>query len=307
MQFINIIYLLAAIVLLWKGADYLVESSAKIAYTFGISQLVIGLTVVAMGTSAPEFVVTINAALKGESNISVSNVIGSNIFNLGFILGGVAIISPIKTNAKLIWRDGMILIATTVTILYFLWDLQLTRPEGIFLFSGLIIYLLFLFIKKEKKELEVKLVKAERWDFVRLLGGLIMIILGGHFLVEGAVGLARFFGISEWLIGVTIVAAGTSAPEFVTSLVAAIKGHHGLSAGNLIGSDLFNLLGVLGIAGIIRPMSVTPHAHSSVIMLVAMVIVVVILMRTGWQLSRGEGIFLVSINLIRWIADYWMQ
>jgi len=134
-----------------------------------------------------------------------------------------------------------------------------------------------------------------------------MVMAGGHFLVEGAVGIARALGISEWIIGVTIVAAGTSAPEFVTSLMAAIKGHHGISAGNLIGSDLFNLMGVLGVAGIIRPMTVTPHAHSSVIMLVGMVILVLILMRTGWKLSRAEGIFLVSINLVRWIMDYMMQ
>ena len=129
----------------------------------------------------------------------------------------------------------------------------------------------------------------------------------GAFLVEGAVAVARALGISEWVIGVTIVAAGTSAPEFVTSLMAAIKGHHGISAGNLIGSDLFNLLGVLGIAGIIRPMTVSPHAHGSIIMLVGMVILVIILMRTGWKLSRSEGIFLVTINLIRWVMDYMMQ
>lgn len=307
MEFISILYIIVALILLWKGADLLVDSAAKIAFTLGVSQLVIGLTVVAFGTSAPEFVVTINAALKGQSNISISNVIGSNIFNLGFILGGVAIVQSIKTNKTLIWRDGMVLIATTVTILFFLWDLEFSRIEGIILFTGLIIYVSYLFIKKEKKEVEIELKKATWKDYLFLLGGIAMVMLGGHFLVEGAVAVARALGISEWVIGVTIVAAGTSAPEFVTSLMAAIKGHHGISAGNLIGSDLFNLLGVLGIAGIIRPMTVSPHAHGSIIMLVGMVILVIILMRTGWKLSRSEGIFLVTINLIRWVMDYMMQ
>ncbi|GAB4186900.1 MAG: calcium/sodium antiporter [Calditrichia bacterium] len=298
-------YLIVALIMLWKGADNLVESAAKIAYTLGISQLVIGLTVVAFGTSAPEFVVTINAALRGESNISVSNVIGSNIFNLGFILGGVAIVRTIQTTKKLIYRDGMVLLATVIAILIFLWDLHFSRWEALVLFSGLFIYLMVLFIKKEPlEEVEIEPDRATYKDYLRLVLSIAVVIIGGHFLVEGAVGLARIIGISEWVIGVTIVAAGTSAPEFATSLLATIRGHHGLSAGNLIGSDLFNLLGVLGLAGIIRPMTVTSHAHGSTIMLVGMIILVLILMRTGWKLSRWEGILLVVINLIRWILDY---
>lgn len=128
---------------------------------------------------------------------------------------------------------------------------------------------------------------------------------GGHFLVESAVRLARLLGVSEWVIGVTIVAAGTSAPEFATSLIAVIKGRHGVSAGNLIGSDLFNLLGVLGLAALIRPMTVEASAVSSVLVLVGMVILVVVfLMRTGWQISRWEGALLIAINLFRWILDF---
>lgn len=307
MQPLHIAYVVIAIALLWKGADLLVDCAAKVAYTFGISQLVIGLTVVALGTSAPEFVVTINAALRGQSNISVSNIIGSNIFNLGFILGGVAIVQTIHTDKKLVWRDGMILIIATVTILYFLWDLNFTRFEGIFLFCGLICYILFLFIKKETIESEIELEKATAKDYALLVASIATVVLGGHFLVEGSVGIAKALGISDWIIGVTIVAAGTSAPEFVTSLMAAVKGHHGISAGNLIGSDLFNLLGVLGLAGIIRPMTVTPHAQSSILMLVGMVIIVVILLRTGWKLSRTEGCFLVGANIVRWVMDYMMK
>lgn len=298
-------YMIVALILLWKGADNLVESAAKIAYTLGISQLVIGLTVVALGTSAPEFVVTINAAIRGESNISISNVIGSNIFNLGFILGGVAIIKTIKTSSKLVWRDGMVLLGTVILITLFLWDFHFERWEGFILFMGLLIYLTFLFIKREPiEELEVELSPAEWKDYVKLIVSIAVVVLGGHLLVEGAVGLAKIIGISDWVIGVTIVAAGTSAPEFATSLVATIKGHHELSAGNLIGSDLFNLMGVLGLAGIIRPMTVSHHAHSSTLMLLGMIVIVLIFLRTGWRLSRVEGIFLVVLNLIRWILDY---
>ena len=304
MEFIHILYILISLVLLWKGADSLVESAARIAYTLGISQLVIGLTVVAFGTSAPEFAVTLNAAIKGQANISVSNVIGSNIFNLGFILGGVAILQTIRTNARIVWRDGMVLIATTITILFFLWDLHFTRLEGIILLSGLIIYLSSLFIMKEEPDTDIELEQATRKDYLILLGGIAAVVLGGHLLKEGAVGIAESMGVSQWIIGVTIVAAGTSAPEFVTSLMAAIKGHHGISAGNLIGSDLFNLLGVLGLAGVLSPMTISEQARGSLLMLVGMVIIVVIMMRSGWQLSRKEGIFLVTVNLLRWVGDY---
>ncbi len=301
---IHFIYVAVSLFLLWKGADSLVESAARIAYTLGISQLVIGLTVVALGTSAPEFAVTINAAINGQANISVSNVIGSNIFNLGFILGGVAIVQNIKTNSRIVWRDGMVLVTTTILILFFLWDLQFQRWEGIVLCTGLVVYLTSLFIIKEQHEADVELVQATWKDWVILVTSICMVVLGGHLLKEGAVGIAETIGIPEWIIGVTVVAAGTSAPEFVTSLMAAIKGHHGISAGNLIGSDLFNLLGVLGLAGIISPMGISDHARGSLMMLVGMVIVVVIMMRTGWKLSRKEGIILVSVNLLRWVMDY---
>ncbi|MFZ8842532.1 sodium:calcium antiporter [Thermoflexus sp.] len=145
-----------------------------------------------------------------------------------------------------------------------------------------------------------------RWyEVPRLLIGLALVIGGGHFMVEAAVALARMVGISEWAIGVTIVAAGTSAPEFATSLVAVLRGRHGISAGNLIGSDIFNLLGVLGLAATIRPMTVDSSVYSSLWMLAGMVVLVVIfLMRTGWSLSRWEGALLVLINLIRWILDF---
>ncbi len=308
-EFMNTLYdiliIIACIAALWYGALLVVESASKIALKLGISELVIGLTIVAFGTSAPEFAVTISAAIKGQESMSVANIVGSNIFNLGFILGGVAIIHPIITTRKLVWRDGLILIGTSFLLILFLYDLTIEWYEGIILITTLTAYLIFLFYKKEVIEEEEMPEDEFRWtDTLRFLGGLTLILSGGHFFVDSATHIAVALGVSTWVIGVTIVAAGTSAPELATSLTAVIKGKHGISAGNLIGSDLYNLLGVLGIAAIIRPLTVESTAYSSIFLLSGMVILVVIFMRSGWKISRTEGAVLVIINLIRWTLDF---
>jgi len=302
----NIFILILAIGFLWKGADELVEAASRVAATFGISDLVIGLTVVAFGTSAPEFAVTLNASLNGQSDISVGNVVGSNIFNLGFILGSVAIIKTIHSNRKLVYRDGVFMILVTFLLLYFFWDLSLERWEGICLFSILIAYLAFLFIKKEPldEDEDFHSIKATWKDAIILPITIGVVVLGGHLLVDSASFLARTAGISEWVIAVTIVAAGTSAPEMATSLAAVLKGRHGMSAGNLIGSDLFNILGVLGVAGMVNPLIVNPEARDSLMMLSGMVIIVIVFLRTGWKVTRIEGIILFSIGMARWIFDF---
>ncbi len=301
----DILLLIVSILMLSFGAKYLVESASRIAETMGISELVIGLTVIAFGTSAPEFAVTVGAALKGYSNISVGNIVGSNIFNLGFILGSVAIVKSIQASRKLVYRDGLFMITITFLLLFFFHDYKLDRYEGIILVGLLIGYLIFLFIKKEQlEEEELTHKKASKLDYFILPLSIITIIAGGHFLVESATAIARAIGISEWVIGVTIVAAGTSAPEMATSIVAVLKGKHGISAGNLIGSDLFNILGVLGLAGILNPLDIDPLALNSLFMLSGMVILVFIFLRSGWQLSRFEGAILVMIGITRWIFDF---
>ncbi|NQV38383.1 MAG: calcium/sodium antiporter [Candidatus Marinimicrobia bacterium] len=307
MEIFNIVQIAFSIILLWKGAELLIDNSVKVAYSLNISPLVIGLTVVAFGTSAPEFAVTINAAISGQSDISVSNVIGSNIFNLGFILGGIAIIKSIKTDRILVYRDGTVLMATTIVILFFFWDLTFTRFEGLILFLGLILYIIFLFTQKDNRGIGIKFASARTRDILFLLLGITAVVVGGYILKIGAIALAQDLGLSEWIIGVTIIAAGTSAPELVTSLIAVIKGQHGISIGNLIGSDLFNLLGVLGLAGIISPLTVSSNAIGSLAMLVGMVVLVVFFLRTGWILSRTEGTILVLINLLRWTMDFATQ
>jgi len=300
----DLIILILSIGSLWLGAVWVVDSASRIAQRLGVSELVIGLTIVAFGTSAPEFAVTITAAIKGQADISVGNVVGSNIFNLGFILGGVAIFRSIATSRKLVMRDGLLLIGASFLLLIFLWDDTLQHWEGIVLMLLLAGYLALLFIRKENIDEEIPH-GAFRWlDVPLLILGLAFIVGGGHFLVDSASSLARSFGISEWVIAVTIVAAGTSTPEFATSLVAVIKGKYGLSAGNLIGSDLFNLLGVLGLAATLRTMKIAPGAYTEIVLLSALVITVVIMMRTGWKISRTEGVILVLVNLVRWIINF---
>lgn len=305
-MWVEFLILTVCVIGLWLGGSWIVDSAARIARRIGMSELVIGLTIVAIGTSAPEFAVTIAAALNGQSDISVANVVGSNIFNLGFILGGVALVAGIPTTRKLVWRDGMMLIGATVMLLVFMLDLRLAWWEGAIMLATLIVYVSYLIIKRDRSDSadEIPAGHFSFRDIPLLIGGIALIIVSGHYLVESAIVIARFFGVSEWVIGVTIVAAGTSAPELATSLVGVLRGRHAISVGNLIGSDLFNLLGVLGLAAMISSLTVGEAAYGSLIVLCGLVIVVVILMRTGWRLTRLEGGLLVGVNAIRWIADF---
>ena len=307
---LDCILVLISIIMLWKGADWLVDSAAEIAHTLHVSDLVIGLTVVAFGTSAPEFAVTISAAFSGQSEISIGNVIGSNIFNLGFILGGTAVIRPISTSPKLFNRDGLYLLISTSIIFFMFFGLDgwtpndaYSKTEGGFLFLMLIGYILYLFLKKEPVE-ETHPHIATWLSYIYFIVGLISIVAGGHLMVTHASNVARYLGVSDWIIAVTIVAAGTSAPELATSITAALKGRHGIALGNLIGSDLFNLLGVLGLAGIINPTMIEQEIYFSVFNLIMMVGLVLLMIRTNWRISRIEGGILVVINLIRWYFDF---
>ena len=226
--FVNVLIVLACIAGLWQGAIYVVEAATRIARRLGMSELVIGLTVVAIGTSAPEFGVTIIAALDGQADISVGNVVGSNIFNLGFILGGLALAKGIVTSRKLVYRDGGVLIGATILLGIFLWDLHMTRLEGTILIVALVSYIAYLFYKREATDgEEVPEGDFSWWDVPRFVGGVALVVAGGHFLVEAASEIARVFGLSEWVIGVTIVAFGTSAPEIATSGIALLRGNHG--------------------------------------------------------------------------------
>lgn len=315
-MFLTVVSFAASIFLLWFGADWIVESSSKIARRFNVSELVIGLTIVALGTSAPEFLVTITAAFKGYADISLSNVVGSNIFNLGFILGLMALIKPLPTNRAIVFRDAPLLLLTTAFILGMAVYGTLGRITGIILVSVLIAYLGYLLIQTRRanaaaaevaKTLDevVELPAELSWkDWLKLLVGFVGIAYGGELMVEAASTIARAFGVSNWVIGMTIVAAGTSLPELVTCMAATIKGRNEMLLGNLIGSDFFNFSGVLGLTCILRPLHVYPEAMPGLAMLVGMVGLVLVFIRTGWKVSRIEGFVLVALSLLRWVLDF---
>ncbi len=299
----QIALLLVAMVFLWKGADWFVDGAVHVAHHFKLPDLLIGLTLVGFGTSAPEFAVSIGAALAGKSDMSVGNVAGSNAFNLGLILGICCVIRAIPTTKKLVYRDGLVLCVSALFITIFMMDRQLSRIEGGLLFVALLTYILVLFLRRDAPE-ALEDHQSFTWlDIPRILVGLSMIVFGAEFLVHSASGLARVAGLSEWAIAVTIVAAGTSAPELVTSVNATLKGRAGITVGNLIGSDLFNMLGVLGLAALISPLTIASTAVPGIWMLAANVLLVFVLMRTGWQITRLQGILLILVNLLRWYID----
>ncbi|MEM7128462.1 MAG: calcium/sodium antiporter [Chloroflexota bacterium] len=296
----QLLVLIVSIVVLWLGAVWIVESAARLARRLGLSDLVIGLTVVAIGTSLPELAVSADAAFEGSPDIALGNVIGSNIFNVGIILGGVALVRGINMSRQIVYRDGFILLVSAILLAVFLSDLHLARWEGGILLAMIAGYLLYLGISREMPDEETPAGEFSRMDIPRLVGGLIVVLAGAHFLVESASTIARSFGVSEWLIGVTIVALGTSTPEIATSAAGLVRGLHNVSAGNLIGSDLFNILGALGLAAVIAPFTVGAVAQQSLPLMIGMVLALLIMMRSGWQLSRWEGGLLVLLGLARW-------
>jgi len=298
----DVLYVGVAVVALWFGADQFVTGAARVARRLGVPGLVIGLSVVAFGTSAPEFAVTLDAALAGRSDISVANVVGSNVLNLGFILGGVALIRAMATSRTLVRRDGLLLVASMGLLLVVVLDGYLSSVEGGLLFASLVAYLVAL----ARSESDGAATAADQFhapDVGRLLVGLALVVGGGHLLVVSAVDIARVAGVSEWVIGLTVVAAGTSLPEFATSLAAARAGRTGISAGNLVGSCIFNALGVLGLAALVNPLAVSPVGVEGAAWLLGTSVLVVVLFYTEATLSRIEGGLLVALNAANWLLN----
>ncbi|MFC7325410.1 calcium/sodium antiporter [Halorubrum rutilum] len=298
---------------LWIGARALVDSTVRIARRFGVSELTIGLTIVAMGTSTPELVVTVDAALAGLGEIGVGNVVGSNAYNLAFILGAVSLLRVIPVERSLVHRDGVALVCSTLAGVAVLFDRTVTAGEGALLVGGFVAYTLYLIrdestahsIETEYTESRVTGAVPARLshrarDALLLVGGLALVLVSGHFMVEAASSLARGAGISDWAIGGTIVAAGTSTPELAVSLVAMRQGHVGMSVGNVVGSNVFNVLGILGIAALIGPLSVGPAAIETLLWLTVLTVLMVAALWSGRRLSRAEGALFVCSELARW-------
>ena len=304
---IDILLLVVSFVLLWKGAEWIVDSAAILGRKAGLSDLVIGLTVVAFGTSAPEFAVTVGAAITGRGDIAVANVIGSNIFNIGIILGGAALFSHLKASRMAVRRDGPILVGVALLGSYMLWDGVFEIYEALILVGLLVSYLAFLFIRREAldEDLPIEDGKRATWLLVlMLLGGLAGVAFGGRLLVDAATNLAAAAGVPEWLIGLTVVAAGTSASELATSLMAVIRGRQDMLVGNLIGSDIFNMLGVLGVAGLLQRIELQSSIHLSLAFFVLTCLFAAVCLWRGQGLTRGEGLVLIVVGLGRWVHAF---
>jgi len=252
--------ILLGIVLLYFGAEGLVRGSSRLAARFGIPPLVIGLTIVAFGTSAPELLVSVSAAFKGVSDVAVGNVVGSNIFNIAVILGLTALIRPPTVHINLIRREIPIMIGVSVLGLGLVVLGEVSRISGALLFLGLCFYLIYsirLARSEPQEEQEADRVSMPVWACtVLIVAGLGVLVGGSHLFVTGAVEVARNFGVSEAVIGLTIVAAGTSLPELATSVVAAFKRESDVAIGNIVGSNIFNLLGIMGLTASILPLKV---------------------------------------------------
>ncbi|WP_254272061.1 sodium:calcium antiporter [Haloarcula marina] len=299
----DVLFVGVAVVALWFGADQFVTGAARLARRLGVPGLVVGLTVVAFGTSAPEFAVTLDAALAGQTDISVANVVGSNVLNLGFILGGVALVRALTASTALLRRDTVVLVLSSLVLVALVSDGRLTRLEGGLLFGALLVYLGVL-ARVGGGSVEPDTDQRFHWpDVGRLVGGLALVVGGGHLLVVSAVDIAQVVGVSEWVIGLTVVAAGTSLPEFATSMAAATQGRTGISAGNLVGSCIFNVLGVLGLAAVVHPLPVAPVGIEGATWLLGTTVLVLVLFYTEEVLSRLEGGLLVVLNAANWVVN----
>lgn len=305
------VWLIVGFVLLIKGADYFVDGSSAVAKKFKVPSMIIGLTIVAMGTSAPECAVSIAAALKGNNEIAISNVIGSNIFNLIVVCGVCAILCPLVIEKKTLVAEFPMSILAGVLLFLFGADKlyrgkdavnELGHMDGIIfliLFAAFIVWMI-LSAKKARSEAgedEIQTMSSLKC-IICIIGGAAAIVLGGDLVVDSASSIAESFGLSQTLIGLTIVALGTSLPELVTSVVAAKKGEVDMALGNVIGSNLFNILLVLGVSSAIHPIAVLNNSFIDLVLLTAMSLVVYIFAVTKKKLGRLEGCIMVLMYAV---------
>lgn len=309
MIFINFIVLAAGFAALVKSADLFVDGSASLARKFNVSGLIIGLTIVALGTSAPELAVSTTAALRHSNEIALSNVVGSNLFNLLCVLGSCAVFSPVPITPEIIKRDFPFSIIVTVLVLLFSGGLILhgadsqtigtiSRFEGFILLIAFFAYM-FLLIQSAKNDpqedpgnyADISLRKCT----VLILAGVALIIAGGQAVVSSAKAIAYFFGMSETLVGLTVVAIGTSLPELVTSIVASRKHENGLAIGNVVGSNIFNIMFILGTTAVLHPLNVTYELSASLVYLILISAVSLFFITTNRELSRKEGAIMILL------------
>jgi cation:H+ antiporter len=301
---LDIALVAVGIVLLYGGGESLVTGSISLARRLGLSPLVIGLTVVAFGTSAPELAATLAAALQGSPEVAFGNVVGSNVFNVGLILGIAAVVFPLSAGARFLRREMPFMIRTGALMLWLVADGRIGRIEGVVLLALLAVYLGVLLLKKDVEAPRVTEEFAQEYgdaptplwsSTLRVVVGIALLVLGARVLVLGAVGLARGLGITERVIGLTIVACGTSLPELASSVVAAARREGDLVLGNVVGSNIFNVLAILGTTSVVTPIEVTVGFGVWVDLTVMLLFSVVLwpFLVTGGKLERWEGIVLL--------------
>ena len=298
------------------GAELMVRGASKLALSFGISPLVVGLTIVAFGTSAPEVAVSVGAVLDGKTDIAIGNVVGSNIFNVLFILGLSAIITPLVVNIQLIRQEVPIMLGASLLLLALTLDGSVSMMDGAIMLALMVAYTVFLVVQSRRETqaandeyaAEVKPAEPGSWDSrlpVQLLliaGGLVCLVVGSEWLVDASVEFAKSLGVSDVVIGLTIVAAGTSMPEVATSVMAAVKGERDIAVGNVVGSNTFNILGCLGISGIasgglglVMPESVL---NFDIWVMLAVALACLPVFMTGREIARWEG----AVFLLYYVA-----
>ncbi|HEV7266936.1 MAG TPA: calcium/sodium antiporter [Falsiroseomonas sp.] len=304
----DVLPILGGLALLVLGGDLLVRGAVRIAERMGVSPLLIGLTLVGFGTSTPELMTSLQAALAGSPGIAVGNVVGSNIANILLIVGVSALMAPVAVGSAALRRDGVVMVGAAVLFLLAAWTLGMNRVVGAVFLAGLVAYLIHAW-RQERLGTEghtAAFEKAKAVEGVRkglhgatgslalplglTLAGLVLVVLGARFLVDGSVGLARTLGISETVIGLTIVAIGTSAPELVTSVVAAAKRQSDVALGNVLGSNIYNLLGILGLTVLVVPVAVPAEIQrfDGPVML-AVSLLLFVFAWTGFRIGRREG------------------
>lgn len=301
---LNFLYILGGLALLAIGAESLVRGSASLALRLGVSALAIGLTVVAFGTSSPELALSISAARAGDAGIVLGNVVGSNIANIALVLGLTAIIRPVRVRSELIGREMPVLIAVTGLLCVMLLDGRLSRAEAIVCVTGAVAYMAFSYSAARRGESVAVLTEFEgalsmkrhsAWlDWGMVIAGLVGLVVGAAMLLRGATAIAADLGVSQVVVGLTVVALGTSLPELATSITAALKDEADVAFGNVIGSNVLNLLAVLGTSAAIQPFTVEGLRTLDIMVLLGTTVLLLPLMWRGSVLNRWEGGFLLS-------------
>ncbi|WKZ19598.1 MAG: calcium/sodium antiporter [Candidatus Jettenia sp. CY-1] len=292
---------------LYFGAEWLVKGASRFARSFNIRPIVIGLTIVAFGTSTPELVTSIMAGIRHLNDIAIGNIVGSNIANIGLILGLAAIVQPLKVDMKLINREMPIVIGISLLLYFMGWDSILSRQEGIILMVGILAYTIYVYraALRESKSVEKEFLEYEesigvtrdnlKKDIVWIIVGLGALVGGAYLLVHSAVYIARVVGISELVIGLTVIAVGTSLPELATSMVAAIRKESDISVGNVLGSNIFNILAILGIASIIQPLQInTASLRIDMPVMLLFGIILVPIITWKFMITRIQGFLLLA-------------